>query len=171
MVQTALLHVVMGNRLMSRLPCILLFAVGLAAVLVACQDGSDGAGADDASGPATDDGLDTDPDADSDSGTDSGTDTGGDGGTGGDTDGGSGSGGGGDTDADTDADVDAADINGDGTLNVLVIGTNRSIKAGGEGFSPDLVTAELEAILEADAAISVDVNVVAGGIYRTENVT
>jgi len=69
------------------------------------------------------------------------------------------------------AQTDPADINGDGTLNILVIGTNESIKGGSEEFSPNQITIELQNILSADTSISIAVNVVAEDIYRTKNVT
>ncbi|MFT6001120.1 MAG: hypothetical protein ACI81P_003588 [Neolewinella sp.] len=62
------------------------------------------------------------------------------------------------------------DTNGDGTINILVIGTNNSIN-GGEAFSPNQIAAELQNILSADPAISLGVNVVAEDIYRSELVT
>jgi len=61
------------------------------------------------------------------------------------------------------------DLNGDGTLNILVIGTNNSIN-GGEAFSPDQITTELQSILDADASISTAVNVVAEDIYMSKPV-
>jgi hypothetical protein len=63
------------------------------------------------------------------------------------------------------------DINKDGTLNILVIGTNKSIKDGAEAFSSDQITKELQSILSADTSISIHVNVVAENIYQTKNFT
>jgi len=63
------------------------------------------------------------------------------------------------------------DINGDGTINILVIGTSQSIKNGAEAFSPDQITIELQSILTADTSISMNVNVVAEDIYKTKNVS
>jgi hypothetical protein len=63
------------------------------------------------------------------------------------------------------------DINGDGTLNILVIGTNNSIKDNAEGFSPDQIAIELQNILSADTSISINVNVEAEDIYKTKNVS
>lgn len=62
------------------------------------------------------------------------------------------------------------DFNGDGEINILVIGTNRSI-SGGEAFSPNQIAAELQSILSADPTISITVNVVAEDIYMSESVT
>ena len=64
-----------------------------------------------------------------------------------------------------------SDINGDGTLNILVIGTNESINNSTEAFSPNQITLELQSILSADTSISINVNVVAEDIYRTKNVS
>jgi hypothetical protein len=60
------------------------------------------------------------------------------------------------------------DLNGDGTVNILVIGTNYAIQDGSEAFSPDQIAAELQNILSADGTLSADVNVVAEDIYRTK---
>lgn len=109
--------------------------------------------------------ADTNVDAGTDIGTDTSTDTG--------TDSSS------DVGADTDAGFDAGsrsesapwDLNEDGKVNILVIGTNVSIKSSGEGFSPDGLAGELKSILALDSKISVPVNVVAEDIYRKKNVT
>jgi hypothetical protein len=62
------------------------------------------------------------------------------------------------------------DLNGDGTINIMVIGTNNSI-SGGEAFSPNQIAAELQSILSADPAITANVNVVAEDIYKNKLVT
>jgi hypothetical protein len=62
------------------------------------------------------------------------------------------------------------DINGDGTLNILVIGTTESIKSGSEEFSPFQIRTELENILTDDPSLSLPINVVAEDIYRTQTV-
>lgn len=64
------------------------------------------------------------------------------------------------------------DRNGDGTINILVLGTNNSI-SGGEAFSPDQIAAELQNILSADPSIpmTIVVNVVAEDIYKSKPVT
>ena len=62
------------------------------------------------------------------------------------------------------------DINGDGSIHILVLGTNSSID-GGKGFSPDQIATELENILDADASLGVPVNVVAEDIHLTRTVT
>lgn len=59
------------------------------------------------------------------------------------------------------------DVNGDGALNILVIGTNSSIN-GAEAFSPDQIAEELENILTADVSISV--NVTAEDIHMSKQV-
>ena len=61
------------------------------------------------------------------------------------------------------------DINEDGTLNILVIGTDKSIKDGAESFSSTQIANELKSILSADTSISINVNVVAENIYKTKN--
>ncbi|MDE0772435.1 MAG: T9SS type A sorting domain-containing protein [Salibacteraceae bacterium] len=63
------------------------------------------------------------------------------------------------------------DINGDGTLDILVIGTSKSIKDGTEAFSPQQITKELKNILSADTSISINVNVVSEDIYKNKTVT
>ena len=63
------------------------------------------------------------------------------------------------------------DVNGDGTLNMLVIGTSTSIGNDFVEFSPSQITTELQNILLADTSISLHVNVVAEDIYRTKNVS
>ncbi len=44
------------------------------------------------------------------------------------------------------AQTNIADINGDGTLNILVLGTTESIHTSSEEFSPYQVTIELQNI-------------------------
>lgn len=61
------------------------------------------------------------------------------------------------------------DLNGDGTINIMVIGTNNSI-SGGEAFSPNQIAAELQSILSADPSITANVNVVAEDIYKSKPV-
>jgi hypothetical protein len=68
------------------------------------------------------------------------------------------------------AQTDPYDINGDGTLNILVIGTTESIKSGSEEFSPFQIRTELENILTDDPSLSLPINVVAEDIYRTQTV-
>ena len=63
------------------------------------------------------------------------------------------------------------DINEDGTLNILVIGTDKSIKDGAESFSSTQIANELKSILSADTSISINVNVVAENIYKTKNIS
>ncbi len=61
------------------------------------------------------------------------------------------------------------DINGDGIINILVLGTNSSIN-GTEAFSPNQIADELQNILSADGSISIDVQVVAEDIHMTKSV-
>ncbi|MEO0873905.1 MAG: putative metal-binding motif-containing protein, partial [Bacteroidota bacterium] len=65
---------------------------------------------------------------------------------------------------------DELDINGDGTLNILVLGTNSSL-TGGEEFSPNRITDELHNILTADPSLTVDINIVAEDIHLSKVVT
>ncbi len=62
------------------------------------------------------------------------------------------------------------DVNGDGVLNILVIGTSSSIREGAEAFSPDSIAAELQSILSGDPSLSLDVNVVAEDVYRSAQI-
>lgn len=62
------------------------------------------------------------------------------------------------------------DINGDGSIHILVLGTTSSIK-GDKGFSPDQIADELQSILWADGSISLDVNVVAEDMHMSKSVT
>ncbi len=62
------------------------------------------------------------------------------------------------------------DINGDGVLNILILGTSSSIN-GTEAFSPNQIAQELQSILSADASITTDVNVVTENIHQTKIVT
>lgn len=65
---------------------------------------------------------------------------------------------------------DNFDINDDGVINILVLGTNSSIN-GSQTFSPDQIVAELQNILLADNDIAIDVNVVAEDIHMSQLVT
>jgi hypothetical protein len=63
------------------------------------------------------------------------------------------------------------DVNGDGTLNILVMGTSNSIEDNFEEFSPNQITTELQSILSLDPLISLNINVVSEDIYRTKTVS
>lgn len=63
-----------------------------------------------------------------------------------------------------------ADINGDGELNILIIGTSKSISDSSSEFSPFQIRTELENILTDDPSLSLSFNVVAEDIYRTQTV-
>lgn len=63
-----------------------------------------------------------------------------------------------------------SDLNGDGVLNILVLGTNSSIN-NRAAFSPDQLAEELGSILSADATLDLSVNVVAEDIHRSQSVT
>ena len=67
-----------------------------------------------------------------------------------------------------DAQTITSDINGDGSLNILVIGTSKSINSGSNEFSPFQIRTELENILMNDPSLSLSLNVVAEDIYRTQ---
>lgn len=62
------------------------------------------------------------------------------------------------------------DANDDGKINILVIGTSKSIKNGGEEFSPDQIAAELKSILSAESSLDQTINIEAEDIYRTSGV-
>ena len=68
------------------------------------------------------------------------------------------------------AQINPYDINGDGTLSILVIGTSKSIKANSDEFSPFQIRNELENILTNDPSLTLSLNVVAEDIYRTKTV-
>ncbi|MCP4124052.1 MAG: hypothetical protein GY751_20100 [Bacteroidetes bacterium] len=63
------------------------------------------------------------------------------------------------------------DVNGDGTLDILVIGTSKSIKDDAEEFSPNQIATELQRVLSSDASVAVNVNVVAEDIYQSKEIT
>ncbi|MFK7984612.1 MAG: hypothetical protein AB8I08_01190 [Sandaracinaceae bacterium] len=62
------------------------------------------------------------------------------------------------------------DFNGDGTVNILVLGTSRPVRGGSDAFTPDAVASELESILNGDGALTLPVSVVAEDIYRNAEV-
>ncbi len=70
-----------------------------------------------------------------------------------------------------DIDEVIADINNDGELNILVIGTSRSIEGNSSAFVPDNIAMELENILSQDIAIDLEVNISFEDIYRSKTVT
>ena len=63
------------------------------------------------------------------------------------------------------------DLNDDGVLNILVLGTTRSIEDGGDAFSPLQIVDALNRILDEDPAHELDINVVAQDIYQTQVLT
>ena len=63
-----------------------------------------------------------------------------------------------------------ADVNGDGNLNILIIGTSKSISDSSAEFSPFQIRTELENILMDDPSLSLFINVVAEDIYRTQTI-
>lgn len=65
----------------------------------------------------------------------------------------------------------SVDINGDGTLNVLVVGTSNSIEDSFEEFSPNQIASELQNILSLDPLINLNINVVSEDIYRSKTVS
>jgi hypothetical protein len=71
---------------------------------------------------------------------------------------------------DSGTDVIDPDFNGDGALNILVLGTNQSMDEG-TSFSPDQIAAELEALFAADDTAPEDVRVVAKDIHMSRDVT
>jgi len=85
------------------------------------------------------------------------------------------------TDTDTDRPEDASlepelppytpDVNGDGELKILVMGTHQSILDGAESFSPEHIAEYLSRILNEDPLITESVHVAAESIYRSAVVT
>jgi hypothetical protein len=71
----------------------------------------------------------------------------------------------------SEAQTSPVDVNGDGTLNILVIGTSNSIEDNFEEFSPNQITTELQSILSLDPLISLNINVVSEDIYMTKTVS
>ena len=68
------------------------------------------------------------------------------------------------------AQINPYDINGDGTLSILVMGTSKSIKVNSDEFSPFQIRNELVNILTNDPSLTLSINVVAEDIYRTKSV-
>ena len=62
------------------------------------------------------------------------------------------------------------DLNGDGSINILVLGTSASI-SGQKGFSPEPIAAELSSIFEGDPNITGEVSVLSEDIYTSQGVT
>ena len=62
------------------------------------------------------------------------------------------------------------DLNGDGSINILVLGTSASI-SGQKGFSPDLIATELSSIFDGDPNITGKVSVVSEDIFTSQGVT
>ena len=60
------------------------------------------------------------------------------------------------------------DLNGDGTLNILVLSSNTSIQSTEAAFSPQNIAYELQSILAGDAALDLAVNVVAEDIHQSK---
>ncbi len=67
--------------------------------------------------------------------------------------------------------VQSQDINGDGTISILIIGTSVSIQNNYKAFSPFPIAAELERILSADPSIAENIEVVAEDLYRSKTVS
>lgn len=63
------------------------------------------------------------------------------------------------------------DINDDGKLNILVIGTSQSINNRSGAFASDKIASELESILSQDDAIDLEISVVSEDIYKNKTVT
>ncbi len=67
--------------------------------------------------------------------------------------------------------ISSIDINGNGTLDILVIGSTNSIEDNFEEFAPNQIAIELQNILSSDPLISLNVNVISEDIYRTKTVS
>ncbi len=63
------------------------------------------------------------------------------------------------------------DINEDGALNILVLGSSRSINSGTTAFSPESTAEELQKILASDTNISATVYVEAEDMYQNKQVS
>ena len=63
------------------------------------------------------------------------------------------------------------DVNNDGNLNILILGTTVSINNNSEEFTPYQIAIELQNILLDDTNITLGLNVVAEDIYRSKNVS
>jgi len=71
----------------------------------------------------------------------------------------------------TNAQTNMGDVNGDGTLNIMILGTTESINNNSEEFSPYQIAIELQNILLADTSLTIGLNVIAEDIYRSKNVS
>lgn len=63
------------------------------------------------------------------------------------------------------------DVNSDSVVNVLLLGTSKSISAASEGFNTSSIATQLENILAADEKIGMEVNVVSEDIFLSKDVT
>lgn len=75
------------------------------------------------------------------------------------------------TDTPDDAIQISPDINDDGKLNILVIGTSTSINANSGAFASDKIAEELNNIVSQDASIDLEINIVFEDIYKSKEVT
>ncbi|WGH74996.1 hypothetical protein P8625_13075 [Tenacibaculum tangerinum] len=66
---------------------------------------------------------------------------------------------------------DSPDINKDGKLNILVIGTSKSITYKASGFSPNEIATQLSNILSQDTALDLEVNISFEDIYKSKQTT
>lgn len=64
-----------------------------------------------------------------------------------------------------------ADVNGDGELNILILGTSKSINNSAEAFAPDNIALELNKILSEDANNNATVYVEAEDIYQSKDIS
>lgn len=64
-----------------------------------------------------------------------------------------------------------ADINGDGELNILILGTSKSINNSSEAFSPTTIASELSSILSEDVNNTATAYVEAEDIYHSKDVS
>ena len=62
------------------------------------------------------------------------------------------------------------DLNGDNSLNILLLGTSMSVN-GDAGFSPVQISTELQSILDGDSANTAEVNVISEDIYTSTPIT
>jgi len=63
------------------------------------------------------------------------------------------------------------DINGNGTLDILIIGSTNSIENNFEEFSPNQIATELDNILSSDSLVNLNINVISEDIYKSKTVS
>lgn len=67
--------------------------------------------------------------------------------------------------------VVSPDVNDDGKLNILLLGTSKSISDNSSGFATDKIALELTNILTQDASLNLQINIQHEDIYKRKEVT